>query len=72
LPGGGIRGGMLYGATDELGHRAVDSVIHVHNLQATLLHLMGIDHYRLTAKSQGRDVRLAGVDRPRILTDLFA
>jgi hypothetical protein len=72
LAGGGIRGGMTYGATDELGYRAVENPVHVHDLQATLLHLFGIDHLRLTTKFQGLDIRLTGVSHPKILTPLFA
>jgi uncharacterized protein (DUF1501 family) len=72
LAGGGIRGGMTYGATDELGYRAVENPVHVHDLQATLLHLFGIDHLQLTTKFQGLDIRLTGVSHPKILTPLFA
>jgi uncharacterized protein (DUF1501 family) len=61
LAGGGVKGGTTYGATDELGYRAVEDVVHVHDLHATMLHLMGIDHKRLTTKFQGLDVRLTGV-----------
>jgi hypothetical protein len=61
LAGGGVKGGMTYGATDELGYRAVDDVVHVHDLHATMLHLLGIDHKRLTTKFQGLDVRLTGI-----------
>jgi hypothetical protein len=61
LAGGGVKGGMTYGATDELGYRAVEDVVHVHDLHATMLYLMGIDHKRLTTKFQGLDVRLTGV-----------
>jgi Protein of unknown function (DUF1501) len=61
LAGGGVKGGMTYGATDELGYRAVEDVVHVHDLHATMLHLLGIDHKRLTTKFQGLDVRLTGV-----------
>jgi hypothetical protein len=61
LAGGGIRPGITWGATDELGYRAVDDVVNVHDLHATLLALLGIDHHRLTTKFQGLDVRLTGV-----------
>ena len=59
--GGGIRPGIQYGATDELGYYAVDSVFHVHDLHATMLHLLGIDHLRQTYRYQGRDFRLTDV-----------
>lgn len=61
LAGGGVRGGMVYGATDEFGFRAVENPVHVHDLHATLLHLMGFDHTRLTYRHAGRDFRLTDV-----------
>ena len=61
LAGGGIKPGIVYGATDELGYNAVENVVHVHDLHATLLHLLGIDHERLTFRYQGRDFRLTDV-----------
>ncbi|MCE2727425.1 MAG: DUF1501 domain-containing protein [Planctomycetaceae bacterium] len=61
LAGGGIRPGTTWGETDELGYRAVDKIVDVHDLHATMLALMGIDHHRLTTKFQGLDVRLTGV-----------
>jgi uncharacterized protein (DUF1501 family) len=61
LAGGGIKPGTTWGATDELGYRAVDNVVAVHDLHATILALLGIDHHRLTTKFQGLDVRLTGV-----------
>ncbi|MBI3409900.1 MAG: DUF1501 domain-containing protein [Planctomycetes bacterium] len=61
LAGGGVKGGITYGATDELGYNAVDHVVPVHDLHATMLHLLGIDHLRLTYRFQGRDFRLTDV-----------
>jgi hypothetical protein len=61
LAGGGIKPGISYGATDELGYNAVDNVVSVHDLHATMLHLLGIDHLRLTYRFQGRDFRLTDV-----------
>jgi hypothetical protein len=61
LAGGGIRRGQTIGTTDELGYYAVDDRTHVHDLQATILHLMGLDHLRLTYRFQGRDFRLTDV-----------
>jgi hypothetical protein len=61
LAGGGIKGGITHGATDELGYNAVEEVVPVHDLHATLLHLLGVDHKRLTFKFQGRDFRLTDV-----------
>jgi hypothetical protein len=61
LAGGGVKAGTTYGATDELGYRAVENVVNVHDLHATMLALMGVDHHRLNTKFQGLDVRLTGV-----------
>ncbi len=61
LAGGGIKPGITYGGTDELGYNAVEDVVHVHDLHATMLRLLGIDHKRLTYKFQGRDFRLTDV-----------
>jgi hypothetical protein len=61
LAGGGVKAGMTYGATDEFGMNAVEGRIHVHDLHATALHLMGIDHTRLTYRYSGRDFRLTDV-----------
>jgi len=61
LAGGGVRGGQAYGATDEFGFRAVENPVHVHDLHATMLHLLGFDHERLTYRFAGRDFRLTDV-----------
>jgi Protein of unknown function (DUF1501) len=61
LAGGGIKGGLTHGATDELGYNAAEDVVTVHDLHATLLYLLGVDHKRLTFKFQGRDFRLTDV-----------
>jgi hypothetical protein len=61
LAGGGVKGGQAYGATDEFGFRAVEKPVHVHDLHATMLHLMGFDHERLTYRYAGRDFRLTDV-----------
>ena len=61
LAGGGIKPGMTYGATDELGYHAVENRVSVHDLHATLLHLLGVEHTRLTYRFQGRDFRLTDV-----------
>lgn len=61
LAGGGIKAGQTLGATDELGFYAVEDRVHVHDLQATILHLLGLDHLRLTFRFQGRDFRLTDV-----------
>ncbi len=61
LAGGGVKGGISHGETDELGYYAVKDVVHVHDLHATMLHQLGIDHERLTYRYQGRDFRLTDV-----------
>ena len=61
MAGGGVKGGSVYGATDEFGFKAAENPVHVHDLQATILHLLGLDHKRLTYKFQGRDFRLTDV-----------
>ena len=61
MAGGGVKGGFSHGETDELGYRSVQDVVSVHDLHATMLHLMGVDHRRLTVKAQGLDMRLTGI-----------
>jgi hypothetical protein len=61
LAGGGVRGGMAYGASDDFGFRAVHDKVHIHDLHATILHLLGLDHERLTYRHAGRDFRLTDV-----------
>ena len=68
--GGGIRPGMIYGATDELGYSAVESPVDVHDIHATLLRQLGIDHTRLSVKFQGLDVRLTGI-AGRVIQDII-
>ncbi len=72
MAGGGIKPGVTYGATDELGYRAVEDVVHVRDLHATMLHLCGIDHRRLSSKFQGLDVRLTGVEAAHVLPKILA
>jgi hypothetical protein len=71
LAGGGVKGGVAYGATDEYGILAAEGRVHTHDLHATILHLLGIDHERLTFRHAGRDFRLTDV-HGRVVTDLFA
>jgi len=61
MAGGGVKGGTIYGATDEFGASAVTNRVHVHDLHATLLHLLGFDHEKLTYRYNGRDFRLTDV-----------
>jgi uncharacterized protein DUF1501 len=62
LAGGGVKGGVVHGATDEFGFRAVENKVHVHDLHATILHLLGFDHERFTYRYAGRDFRLTDVE----------
>jgi hypothetical protein len=61
MAGGGIRPGISYGASDELGFRVAENKVHVHDLQATIMHVLGLNHERLTHRFQGRDYRLTDV-----------
>jgi hypothetical protein len=71
MAGGGIKPGIVYGATDEFGYSAVENPIDVHDLHATMLHLLGIEHTRLSIKFQGLDVRLTGI-AGKVVKDLLA
>ncbi len=72
LAGGGVRGGVSHGATDELGYHAAQDPVHVRDLHATMLHLLGIDHERLSVKHQGLDMRLTGVEGARVVREILA
>jgi len=71
LAGGGLKSGFAFGATDEFGHQAVQDKVHMHDLHATILHLLGLDHERLTYRYAGRDFRLTDV-HGRVVKELFA
>jgi Protein of unknown function (DUF1501) len=71
LAGGGVKGGMTYGATDEFGYKAVENRVHVHDLHATILHLLGFDHTQLTYRYAGRDFRLTDV-HGRVVNEILA
>ena len=71
MAGGGVRGGTIYGTTDELGYYPVENACPIRNLHATMLHLLGLDHQRLTYRYSGRDFRLTDVDG-EVLTDILA
>jgi hypothetical protein len=71
LAGGGVKAGFSYGATDELGYFAVENPVHVHDLQATILYLLGLDHEKLTFRFEGRDIRLTDV-HGRVVYDILA
>lgn len=72
MAGGGIKGGMSYGNTDELGYAAVEDPVSVHDFHATMLHLFGIDHQRLTVRFQGLDAKLTGVEPARVVKEILA
>lgn len=61
MAGGGVRGGLAFGATDDLGYEAVEQRVHIHDWHATILHLLGFDHEKLTFNYAGRDFRLTDV-----------
>jgi hypothetical protein len=72
LAGGGVKGGLTYGATDEFGYHAVEDRVHVRDLHATMLNLLGIDHSKFTFKYQGLDFRLTGVEKARVVDEVLA
>lgn len=71
MAGGGTKPGLVYGATDDFGYRITENPIHIHDLQATIMHALGLDHEKLTYRFQGRDFRLTDV-HGRVVHDLFA
>jgi arylsulfatase A-like enzyme len=71
MAGGGVKGGYAYGATDDYGYYAVENKMHVHDLHATILHLLGLDHQKLTFHYAGRDFRLTDV-AGRVAADIIA
>lgn len=71
LAGAGVRGGMVHGATDELGYAAQKDVMTVHDLHATMLHLLGVDHEAFTFKFQGLDAKLTGVEPARVVKEIL-
>jgi arylsulfatase A-like enzyme len=71
LAGGAVKGGAIYGATDDFGFKAIEKPTHVHDIHATILYLMGIDHKKLTYRYSGRDFRLTDV-AGNVLHDLIA
>ena len=72
MAGGGLKPGTTYGATDELGFNSIEKPVHVRDLHATILHLLGFDHERLSVKFQGLDQRLTGVEEAHVVRDLLA
>jgi uncharacterized protein (DUF1501 family) len=72
MAGGGIKGGVRYGATDELGYNATENIFHIRDFHATMLHLLGIDHERLSIPFQGLDARLTGVEEAHVVREILA
>ena len=72
MAGGGVKPGIVHGATDELGMNAVDNPVHVRHFHATILHLMGLDHERLSSRHAGFDVRLTGVEHAHVVKEILA
>jgi hypothetical protein len=72
LAGGGIRGGITHGATDDFGYNVASDPVHVRDLHATMLHCLGIDHARFTVRFQGLDDRLTGVEHARVVSEILA
>ena len=72
MAGGGIKGGQVYGETDEMSYNIVRDPVHIRDLHATILHSLGLDHERLSFKFQGLDQRLTGVEPAKVIKELFA
>ncbi|MDB4041352.1 DUF1501 domain-containing protein [Akkermansiaceae bacterium] len=72
MAGGGVKAGLSYGATDELGYNAEKDIVHVRDFHATLLHLLGIDHHRFSKKFQGLDMRLTGVEPAKVVKGILS
>ncbi len=72
MAGGGIKQGASYGETDELGYHAVKDIVHVRDLHATILHMLGIDHQKFSVKFQGLEMKLTGVEPARVVNGIFA
>ena len=71
LAGGGIKGGTIYGKTDDFGFKVAENPVHVHDIHATILHLLGIDHTKLTYRYSGRDFRLTDV-AGKVINEILA
>ena len=72
LAGGGIKGGITYGETDDFSYNIVEDPVHVNDLNATILHCLGIDHRKFTFKFQGLDQRLTGVEEMPVIKGVLA
>lgn len=72
MAGGGVKGGMAYGSTDDFGYKAIENRVHVRDLHATMLQLMGFDHQKLTYRHAGLDFRLTGIEHAQVIKDIIA
>ena len=72
LAGGGVKGGIEYGKTDDFSYNIVENPVHVRDFHATVMHCLGIDHERLTVPFRGLDVKLTGVERARVVREVLA
>jgi hypothetical protein len=72
LAGGGVKGGITHGATDDFSYNVTENPVHVNDLNATLLHCLGIDHAKFTFKHQGLEQRLTGVEPATVVKDILA
>ena len=72
MAGGGVKGGMTYGETDDFSYNIVENPVHLNDLNATILHCMGVDHNRLTFKFQGLDQKLTGVEPSKVVKAILA
>ncbi|MFT5302132.1 MAG: hypothetical protein ACI814_002946, partial [Mariniblastus sp.] len=72
MAGGKIKQGASYGETDELGYHATKDIVHVRDLHATILHMLGIDHDQFSVKFQGLDMKLTGVEPAKVVSGIFA
>ena len=71
MAGGGIRGGTTYGNTDDLGYNSVENVVHVRDLHATMLHMLGINPHQFSVRHRGLDMRLTGVEESRVIHQIL-
>jgi hypothetical protein len=71
MAGGGVKPGLTYGATDDFSYNVAENPVHVRDLHATALHLLGIDHERFTHRFQGLDYKLTGVDHSRVVREIL-
>ena len=72
MAGGGVKGGVIHGETDDFSYNIVKDPVHIRDFHATVLHLLGIDHERLSFRNQGLDLKLTGVEHAKVINELLA